>query len=154
MRLYLVQHGDAVQSDADPARPLSATGQRDVERLAAFFTRQDIDISRIFHSGKLRAQQTAEIIASRLSPDVRVEARSGLDPNDAPAPVAHDLAQTAEDTLVVSHLPFLGKLASRLVTGQEALGIVAFQPGTVVCLERREAGAWTVCWMMTPRIYT
>lgn len=153
MRLYLVQHGDAVPGTADPARPLSATGQRDVQRLAEFFTRQDIEISRIFHSGKLRAQQTAEIIASHLSPHVRAEARSGLDPNDAPAPVAHDLARAAENTLVVSHLPFLGRLASRLVTGQDELGLVAFQPGAVVCLERREAGTWTVCWMMTPRIY-
>jgi broad specificity phosphatase PhoE len=34
MRLYLVQHGDAVPEQLDPERPLSAAGRQDVEAVA------------------------------------------------------------------------------------------------------------------------
>ena len=61
--LYLVQHGEAVPDDVDPARPLSQAGKKDVERLAEFLARRKLAVSRILHSGKLRAQQTAELIA-------------------------------------------------------------------------------------------
>ena len=68
MRLYLVQHGEAVPEDADPSRPLSETGNRDVARVAAFLATADIRVSRVLHSGKLRAGQTAELCAAKLAP--------------------------------------------------------------------------------------
>ena len=33
MRLYLAQHGDAVEKDVNSERPLSAKGKKDVEEL-------------------------------------------------------------------------------------------------------------------------
>jgi len=36
VRLYLVQHGEAVPEEVDPTRPLSEAGKLDVERLAWF----------------------------------------------------------------------------------------------------------------------
>ena len=39
MRVYLVQHGDAVPKEVDPDRPLSDTGRQDIERLAKFLNR-------------------------------------------------------------------------------------------------------------------
>ena len=36
IKLYLVQHGEALPKEDDPARPLSEKGQADVRRLAAF----------------------------------------------------------------------------------------------------------------------
>jgi phosphohistidine phosphatase len=152
MKLYLVQHGDAVQGETDAARPLSQKGKRDVRRLGEFLARNGITVSRIIHSGKLRAQQTAEAIASRLPTSVTVEARDGLNPNDPTRAAAQALVQSDDDTMVVGHLPLLGKLVSRLVTGSKEPALVTFVPGTAVCLERAESGSWTVAWMVRPEI--
>jgi len=51
--------------------------------------------------------------------------------------------------MVVSHLPLVGKLVARLVTGSEDRNIVHFQPGTVACLQRVGEG-WTIAWAMGP----
>src|SRR4030095_5733257 len=98
MKLYLVQHGDAMPGETDIARPLSEKGKRDVRRLGDFLARNGIPISRITHSGKLRAQQTAEAIASRLRTSVSVEAQDGLNPNDPARGAAEILVQSADST--------------------------------------------------------
>jgi phosphohistidine phosphatase len=152
MKLYLIQHGDAAPGEADATRPLSQKGRRDVLRLGEFLARNGIAVSLIIHSGKLRAQQTAEAIASRLPTSVTVEARDGLNPNDPTRAAAQLLVQSDDGTMVVSHLPLLGKLVSRLVTGSKEPALVTFVPGTAVCLERAESGSWTVSWMVKPEL--
>lgn len=67
MRLYLVQHGEAKKEEEDPLRPLSERGREDVQRVAKYVEKLDIKASIIFHSGKLRAKQTAEILAEKLN---------------------------------------------------------------------------------------
>lgn len=147
MKLYLVQHGDAVSEQVDPARPLSEKGRRDVRALAEFLARAKAPPARIVHSGKLRAQQTAEIIAP---PGASVEAESGLDPKDDPAAAARTLGQSAADAIVVSHMPLLARLAALLLVGNAQPAILAFQPGTAACLERDDAGSWTLSWLVRP----
>jgi|TARA_B100001971_G_C17748411_1_gene314191 phosphohistidine phosphatase len=58
-----------------------------------------------------------------------------------------------EDTIIVGHLPFMSKLASRLVTGNEDETVVHFKPGSVACIERGEnGGGWTVQWFLRPEL--
>jgi phosphohistidine phosphatase len=54
MRLYLVQHGDAIPERVDPERPLSAEGRRDVEAVARLLASAGTRAVRVAHSGKLR----------------------------------------------------------------------------------------------------
>lgn len=152
MRLFLVQHGDAVSKAADPDRPLSDGGRQDVERLAAFLAGRTIGAARVLHSGKTRARQTAEILASAVAPGVHIEAAPGLDPNDPTAPMAEAASRWAEDTLVVGHLPFMDRLVARLVGGRETGGVAGFHPGSLVCLERADGGAWAIAWMIRPEL--
>lgn len=150
MRLYLVQHGEAVAKDIDPGRPLSANGEQEVRNLAAFLETQRVNVERIVHSGKLRARQTAEILAEKLLFKGEVVAISGIDPGDSViefSPRAHKLKQ---HTMLVGHLPFLGKLIAYLTTGHEEHDIVAYHPGSCVCLERDPEKDWRVCWMLRP----
>jgi phosphohistidine phosphatase len=152
MKLYLVQHGDAVPKEVDPERPLSEQGRADVRGVAAFLARAGVRVSAIRHSGKKRAEQTAELLAAAVGGGARAARVSGIDPLD---PVA-DFAQTADewtqDTMVVGHLPFVGKLVSQLVVGDEAASTVSFRPGSVVCLEREPEGGWSVAWMIRPEL--
>ena len=152
MHLYIARHGLAVPKDEDANCPLSDTGRQDIARMASFLARTRPTIGCIIHSGKIRAAQTALIYAETLGPGRLVEeASSGLNPNDPTDPLVAACDGWTDDTMVVSHLPLVGKLVSRLVTGDEFETVVHFQPGTVACLERGEnGGGWTVAWAMGP----
>ena len=152
MKLYLVQHGHAVSKEADPQRPLSDQGRADVEWMAAFLGQAGVRVSRILHSGKKRAEQTAELLAGSVGLGLGVEKISGIDPLDPAPEFARVVNEWQADTMVVGHLPFMGMLVSHLVAGDEAAGIVAFRPGTVVCLEREEGAKWSVSWMIRPEL--
>jgi phosphohistidine phosphatase len=152
MRLYLVQHGDAVPEQLHPERPLSAAGRRDVEAVARLLASNGIRAQRVAHSGKLRAQQTAELLAAALAPGTVSETMTGLNPNDPVDPMARSIAEWTSEVMLVGHLPFLGKLVARLVAGDERKPVAAFVPGTVVCLEQGEAGHWAITWMVRPEL--
>jgi phosphohistidine phosphatase len=149
MNLYLVQHAESMPKDQNPERPLSDKGRADMERMAGWFSSSNaFRPSRILHSGKLRAQQTAEALAGGI--DVVAEAVEGLAPLDDPAIWADRLTGMSESLVLVGHLPHLSKLASRLLSGDEEAGVVAFQMGGIVCLQRGEEGDWSLAWMVTP----
>src|ERR687897_643977 len=62
MRLYLVQHGDAVPEQLDPERPLSAAGRREVEAVARRISDWTSDVMLVGHlpfMGKLVAHLVA-----------------------------------------------------------------------------------------------
>ena len=144
MRIYLVQHGEAKKKEEDPARPLTENGRAEVERVGRFLARIGITVDRILHSGKLRAAQTAELIAKYVKP---VE---GLDPLADPRIWAEKLDESEHDLMLVGHLPHLKRLASLLLTGRDDLEIVRFRYGGVVCLEKDEK--WSILWVIRPDI--
>ena len=154
MHLYLVQHGEALAKDEDPNRPLTDKGRQDVGRMAAFLARTRPAISRVIHSGKVRAMQTALVFAETLGPGRMVEeAADGLAPKDPPETVAEAVNGWTEDTMIVGHLPHLARLTALLVTGDPDETVTHFQPGTVVCVERGEnGGGWTVAWAVRPEL--
>ncbi len=153
MKLYLMQHGDALAKNIDPDRYLSERGQADVGRVASFLT-QRIEISRVVHSGKTRARQTAEFFEHLTVSGKPVEAISGIKPNNSVEVFAQQMADRNEDTLVVGHLPFMARLVTSLVTGSADRPIVSYQPGSIVCLETDEDGHWQVRWMIRPELLT
>ena len=148
MKLYLVQHGEAVAKEVDAERPLSAEGQADVAAMAAFLGSR-LQAVRIVHSGKRRAEQTAKLLAAAGQP---VEAIHGIAPNDAVEPFVQQLRQWDGDTVVVGHLPFMAKLVATLVTGSSEPAITAYQPGSVVCLETAGHDHWQIQWMVRPEL--
>lgn len=147
MKLYLVQHGDALPKDIDPDRPLSDRGIADVQRMASFVGNH-LDPSRVLHSGKTRARQTAEILAGGRT----IEAIDGIAPNDPVAAFAQRIAQWDDDLLVVGHLPFMARLAALLVAGSDEADIVTYQPGSIVCVESDEEDCWRIQWMVRPEL--
>ncbi|MCX6339832.1 MAG: phosphohistidine phosphatase SixA [Candidatus Aureabacteria bacterium] len=153
MKLYLVQHGDAKPKEEDPERPLSAKGLADVARVADFLrSGAGITVSSIMHSGKLRARQTAELLATRLDSPSGAAQDDGLDPLAESDAWAERLNAMDEDIMLVGHLPHLSSLAARLLCGDEGKKIVSFTTGSVLCLEGDAAGGWAVRWMVTPEL--
>ena len=150
MRLYLVQHGEAKRKEEDPARPLTDSGREEVERVASYAAKIGVKVERILHSGKLRAQQTAEIMAKHLKPPKGVEKTDELEPLADPKVWAERLKKVEENLMLVGHLPHLSRLTSLLLTDREDVELVAFRMGGIVCLEKDERGKWRVQWIIRP----
>jgi phosphohistidine phosphatase len=152
MKLFLVQHGEAHAKSVDPDRPLTDRGIEDVDRLAGFLEKAGVRIERVIHSGKLRALQTATRLADMIAPGVEPEASGLLNPSDNPKAFDWQSESWDRDTLIVGHLPFMARLVSHLVTGDEDRSVVAYLPGSIVCLEPDENARWSISWMIRPEL--
>ena len=152
MKLYLVQHAQALSKEEDPERPLSEAGQEDAARMAAFLGKAGIRVVRVMHSGKLRAQQTAAILSGAMAPGVEPEVSGLLDPNEDPRALDWQSESWDRDTLIVGHLPYMARLVSHLVVDDDTVSLVAYEPGSVVCLERDDEGQWRIDWMLRPEL--
>ncbi len=150
MKLFLARHGESVTKEVDPDCPLSDRGMEKIKKLASYLGGRGVLASRVVHSGKTRARQTAEILAGAVAPDVEIETGSGLKPMDSPEPIAIKTREWTEDTLLVGHLPFMGKLLSLLAAGNEDADVAAFSAGAIACLERGADGSFTILWMASP----
>jgi phosphohistidine phosphatase len=156
MMLYLMQHAQAVAEEVDALRPLSEEGRTAIARVAAHVALRSLPVEHIYHSGKLRARQTAEILGAALHVENRVEQLEGLNPKDRAEPLARWLRVETEKSpgsgiVLVSHLPLLEHLASLLLTGDEEMGVIAFQYAALVALEPKGDGKrFAVRWMLPP----
>lgn len=152
MAIYLVQHGLALSKDVDPECSLSDKGIEDVQLIAGVAANYKVSVDTICHSGKKRARQTAELMAEQLVPVNGCREREGLKPLDDVTEVGDALAEHS-DIMLVGHLPFMEKLVSYLVTGDEGFRPVRFQNGGIVCLDRDEGDRyWYVKWALMPNI--
>ncbi len=152
MRLYLVRHGEAAPERVDPERPLTEKGREEAQRVARFIQPLGLRVSAVWHSGRLRAAQTAEILAPAVASAKGVMEHPGLAPMDPVEGVREELLNAGEDLMVVGHMPFLGKLASSLLVGNETREVVTFPEVALLCLEGGEAQGFTIAWMVTPQI--
>ncbi|MDX2504466.1 MAG: phosphohistidine phosphatase SixA [Gammaproteobacteria bacterium] len=153
MKLYLTQHGEAHSKEQEPSRPLTNKGVNDVEHIGEFLMRAGIQVNRIIHSGKLRAKQTAEHLGNYIAEDLKLETTGIINPNDSPETFAWQSGSWEDDTLIVGHLPFLARLVSHLINAKEEPLLVAFQPGSIVCLERIADERWVINWMIRPDLF-
>jgi len=60
------------------------------------------------------------------------------------------LIEKAENIMIVGHLPFLGKLTSYLVTGDEDGSVVQFPTAGIVCLDMNDKAKWEIKWTLMP----
>jgi len=150
MRVYLVHHGEAVPPSVDPRRPLSDAGQSGIEGLADRAAAHDAKPAAIWHSGKLRARQTAEAFWRACNPLAELSAVRGLQPTDPADTMANRLVSEAatdgRDIMLVGHMPHLQRLLCLLLQGT-ADGTATFPAHGLVTLEPRDHG-WAECWRL------
>lgn len=152
MALFLVQHGKSLSKETDPDPGLSPKGRADVKKIAQVAAGYGIKVSRIIHSGKKRALQTAEIFASFLKPESGVQEKNGLKPLDDVSVWADEI-DPQDNLMLVGHLPFMSRLTSCLITGSADKPVFKFQNGGLVCLDINPDGrAWIIKWTLSPDI--
>jgi phosphohistidine phosphatase len=148
MEFYLVRHGEAVSQAVNGERPLTRDGRRDVERIGRAAAARAVRPSKIFHSGLLRAQETAELLSKNLGALKEMRELGGLRPDDDPFLAKAELESSIVPVMLVGHLPHLRRLASCMVIGDAERPVVEFAPATMVCFSYEDR-RWTILWKLT-----
>lgn len=151
MKIVLVRHGKYVTDDSITSYPLSAEGRADIMRLADHLSKINLKIPHVFHSTKMRALATAQILANVVN-ESRCEYLEGLEPNDHILPMLKKIWNFSEDVMIVGHLPFLSKLTSMLLVQDENANLIDFHPGTAVCLNY-DNHYCNILWVLSPSLY-
>lgn len=145
--LYLVHHGVAVGPDVDARRPLSPEGRADVERLAAQAAARGAKPVVVWHSGKLRAKQTAEAFWRACNALAEFSATRDLQPDDPAQWIRDRLRGETRDILIAGHFTHLPRLLALLVPGGDAG--VEFPVNGVVALATEDGGdTWKEWWRL------
>jgi len=152
MAFYIVQHGQSLTKDLDPEKGLSNQGIETVEKIARVAQQYGVKVNRIQHSGKKRARQTAELLAAILEPADGLQEITGIKPLDDVAAFAARVDYSAH-TMVVGHLPFLERLTSFLITGQQSPVVFKLQNGGILCLDQIEnSDSPAIKWALMPQV--
>ena len=146
MRLVLVHHGNAVGPEVDPQRPLSPWGRLAVDGLATQAAADGVKPAVVWHSGKLRARQTAEAFWRACNPFAEFSATRDLQPEDPPEWMRDRLRAESRDILIAGHYPHLPRLLTLLLTGSEAAAVHFPLNGVVALVSDDEGDTWREEW--------
>ena len=146
MKVYLVHHANMLDAEQDPKRHLSQQGRTEADRLGARFKAAGVAPVRILHSDRQWTTETAERIAAVLGAEDRTAvADYPIAAGHATAPFIKEIGDSDGDIMMVGHVDYLLRSASRLLCGNEDTRMVEFKPGnaTAFCLEG-EGDDWAV----------
>ena len=155
--LHFLRHahaGDPMAWDGpDEARPLSAKGERQADRLGLFLVSVRFAPDVFITSPKLRASQTADIVATHIGTRVEIDDRlaAAFD-----AGMLEDILRDAGDPLrpvVVGHDPDFSTLVAELCGAPD----IPMKKGALarIDIERPlRPGAGTIRWLVPPDLLT
>lgn len=156
LELYLLRHAHAGTpsewSGDDAKRPLSPKGRRQAERLGQFLAQRGILPDSIVASPKLRAKQTAELVADALGIAVSIDERLAgpLDVDDIEA-ITDGAGGTS--ILLVGHDPDFSDLAAALC----GAGYMPLKKGAIARIDASlplQPGSGILRWLLPPDLLT
>lgn len=142
--VYLVHHGEALESDVNAQRPLSHKGQKRVKHLADLTAAKQVRPDAIWHSGKLRTRQTAEAFWRACNPLSELSMVRGLRPTDPAEWILDRVNADTRSILLVGHKPNLDWMLSLILNIPST-----FPPHGIVGLGRGPA-KWFELWRLSP----
>jgi phosphohistidine phosphatase len=142
MRLCLVHHSHAVGPDVDPQRPLSTAGRDHAAQLAGRVKARGFVPAAIWHSGKLRARQTAEAFLTACNPFAEFKMIRGVRPDDSPEILRDVLMSETRDLVVAGHIPHLTAWLELVLPGSPAFPL----HGAVALQSEDDGRTWTEVW--------
>jgi phosphohistidine phosphatase len=100
----------------------------------------------VWHSGKLRARQTAEAYWRACNALAEFSATKDLQPDDPPQWMRDRLRGEPRDILLAGHFPHLPRLLALLVNDEGS----AFPPHGIVALVTEDEGdTWKEAWRLS-----
>ncbi len=154
MELYLMQHGACFSQEIDPNQPLSPVGAEQIEKSAKACARMGVCFETIIASDKLRAEQTARLMAKGTGyPEKAILTTDLVRPMSLPAAALDYLKkfEARRGVLLCSHLPFLQNLASALIA-DGGVARIKFENGGLACVDAPKIapGAAALRYYLTP----
>jgi phosphohistidine phosphatase len=143
-----VHHGEAVDPAVDLRRPLSAAGRAAVERIAAAAAAKGARPAVVWHSGKLRAKQTAEACWRACNALAELSATRELQPDDRPQWIADRLRGETRDILIAGHFPHLPRVRALLLKDESAEASFPAH-GAVALVSEDEGDTWKEIWQLS-----
>lgn len=141
MRLILIRHAKAEERDAsrypdDAFRPLSDIGRREQATLAQALKRMGVTFDHLAASPRVRARQTAEILAREMSWEKPLDISDALGEAFTVKQVIKWLQGYPDDATVacVGHEPDLSEFASAMLSSDDSLWI-DFKKSGVLAME-------------------
>lgn len=134
MHLYLMQHGVCFSKDLDPEQPLSPLGREAVERSARALRAMGCRFDLMLASPKLRAAQTAAIVAKALHyPEADIQVTETVKAMASPRDTLEFLDRCgAKHVFVAGHQPHLGKLAGRVISADGSADLAVENSGVTL----------------------
>ena len=130
-------------------RPLSDRGRVEIDMLAQRAAAAGAKPDVIWHSGKLRARQTAEAYWKHCNPLAAFAATRGLQPTDPTNWIVDSIAGETRHILLAGHFPHLPRLLGRLTTGDAHADPGDFPLNGIVALEPIDR-KWIERWRLKP----
>jgi phosphohistidine phosphatase len=154
MRLYLVRHAAAAAKARKGGRPLTPPGRAAAARLARWLQSHKTQVQAIWHSPKLRAVQTARILAAQVKPAEGLVVRPDCKPLSRPGRILHDLERLQTDIMLVGHMPHLAKLASKMLGWKRAPKTLDLETAGMAVLEREAGEGWKLKLLLAAAVLT
>ena len=153
VQLHLLRHAHAGDPEGwtgpDEARPLSAKGEKQSERLGRFLASVGFKPDVIITSPKVRAARTAEIVAEALDIEVRVDERLGRELDlVAIEAILFDAGEPVRPVLV-GHDPDFSELAA-LLTGAPRLPMRKAALARIDVERPLASGTGVLRWLVPP----
>lgn len=153
MKIYVALHAHALEKEENPQRPISERGRADVAKMSALLKPAGVTFTHAYHSGVLRAEETAVAYAAGLAPGAAVVKIDSLGAEEAPDAAAALIAGLKDSALFAGHTPNLVPLINLLTTGSAGKGIVKLSAGCLICLERADGEPlWKITWHVDPKL--
>jgi phosphohistidine phosphatase len=127
-------------------RPLSRAGLTATTALASAAAARGVKPDLVWHSGKNRALQTAQLFRAACNPQAGFKAVRGLLPGDPPQWMRDQLLGDPRSILLVGHMPHLPGLLS-LLRGDPFDAPSAFPLNGCVALEPN-GDIWSELWRL------
>jgi phosphohistidine phosphatase len=161
MKLYLLRHGDAVDSSDSgrkgDERPLTPKGVQRTKSLAHVMRRMEISFDAILSSPLTRAWQTAEIVARNLGLEDKLKPSDSLTPAGNMEKLVLEvdsLRPNPKAVLLVGHEPYLSTFISLICLGGPGMpltlkkgALCRLEVGRLICARCAELE-----WLLQPRL--
>ena len=154
MEIYLVRHGAAHTKEDDPERHLNKDGLEQCHFSGRALRQLDVNFDLVISSPKVRARQTAEIIAGEVGyPKDKIKITETLEPTAYPKDTISYLNNFTDKNkiMLAGHLPLLGNLASELLSKNSQISLY-FEAGAVcqIDVDQPISHNGNFRWFLTP----
>ena len=147
--IYLMRHGESSKDSGSIESTLTDKGIEQVSQMGEKLKENGIKVERVYHSGLMRAEETASIVREIAFPHISefdLATEKGIAPQADPElwkKKWEDKTFINVPSIFISHLPFLPKLVDVLL---KDIDDYSFSHSSIMCIEQDEENNWEQKW--------